>query len=34
MNFILTAVIVLGCIALIAALILFFCSKKFAVLGS
>ncbi len=31
MNFILTAVIVLGCIALIAALILFFCSKKFAV---
>ena len=31
MNFILTAVIVLGGIALIAALILYFCSKKFAV---
>ena len=31
MSFILTAVIVLGCIALIAALILYFCSKKFAV---
>ncbi|MBR1462907.1 MAG: Fe-S cluster domain-containing protein [Prevotella sp.] len=31
MSFILTAVIVLGCIALIAALILYICSKKFAV---
>ena len=31
MNFILIAVIVLGCIALVSAVILYVCSKKFAV---
>ena len=31
MSFILSAVIVLGCIALVAAVILYVCSKRFAV---